>query len=539
MNIQQRILLGPLIAIILLMVFGGVAYQTIKAQSFAMQEIKETRFEQFRTSAELSERLSRVHVQLFGLVTWYAAYDKSTQERMIDEIPKAQAKLIADFHSLESDARNTSDEKQKLAEISGMLDVYRKAVDSAINMLQIDITSALGDMKTVSGHYSSLAKAFQELSALERQLADKTYNDAQSKANIALWINWVVLILAVAVAGGIGFLTARKLLLQLGGEPTVAVEIATRIAVGDLTVAVPAAPSGSLISAMLIMRDGLRDTLKRMSEHAISLSVAAEQVASASAQVAQRSSEQNDAASSMSTATEEMTATISTVTGSAKEASGISVHSGETAHEGSLIILNAAEEMENIAGSMEQVSSAIRSLGEHASNISGVVKVISDVAEQTNLLALNAAIEAARAGEQGRGFAVVADEVRKLAERTTTATHEIKSMISGIQDSSTGAISAMDAAGTRVANGLDLAKNAGEAIGRIRSEAAQVLVSVNGIADSLHEQGVATHEIAILVEKVALMSDGNKTLAAQSAAAASQLQTLSNSIREDVCRFHL
>ena len=539
MNIQQRILLGPLVAVLLLLVFGAVAYQAIQSQSRAMQEIKETRFEQFRASAEMAERLSKVHVQLFGLVTWYSAYDKATQDRMIREIPTAQAKLIEDFRAWQADARNTPEENRKMAEIAGLLDQYRKEMDAAINMVQIDVTSALGDMKAVARHFTALEKAFDELSALQRQLADKTYIDAQAGTRLALSINLVVLVLAIGIAGALGFLTARQLLKQLGGEPALAVEIAGRIAEGDLSVAVPPAPAGSLIGAMRTMRDGLRQTMTRMSENAVALSASAEQVASAAGQVAQRSSEQNDAAASMAAAIEEMSTSIGTVAESAKGAASTSTHSGATAEEGSGIVLEAAREMENIAQSVDAVSAAIRTLNQHAGEISSVVTVISEVAAQTNLLALNAAIEAARAGEQGRGFAVVADEVRKLAERTTTSTHEITSMIAGIQSSSSGAISAMDAAGTRVAVGVALARNAGTAIEKIRTEADQVLASVNEIADSLREQGAVTNDIANHVERIARMSEDNSALAGESASAASQLRSLAASMRDDVRRFKL
>ncbi|HET6720674.1 MAG TPA: methyl-accepting chemotaxis protein, partial [Rhodocyclaceae bacterium] len=343
-------------AILLLLVFGGVAYQAIKQQSAALQEIKETRFEQFRTSAEMAQRLSKVHVQLFGLVTWFSAYDKATQDRLIAEIPKTQAKLMADFQALQADAGNKSEEKQKMAEISGLLEKYRKEMDAAINMVQIDVTSALGDMRAVAGHFAALEKAFDELSALERQLADKTYAEAQAGARVALSINLVVLLLAIGIAGTIGFLTARRLLAQLGGEPALAVEVAGRIAGGDLTVAVPPAQPGSLIAAMGTMRDGLRQTMTRMSENAVALSAAAEQVASAAGQVAQRSSEQNDAAATMAAAIEEMSVSIGNVAASAKGASETSSHSGATAHEGAAIVLGAAQEMENIAGSVGEVS---------------------------------------------------------------------------------------------------------------------------------------------------------------------------------------
>lgn len=539
MNIQQRILLGPLVAVLMLLVFGAVAYNAISTQNHAMDEIKETRFEQFRSSAEMAERLSKIHVQLFGLVTWFAASDKSTQDRLIAEIPKAHARLVSDFQSWQSSSKNTAEEKQKMAEIAIALENYRKEMDAAINMVQLDVTSALGDMKAVAKHFATLEKLFDDLSLLERQLADNTYEAAKSGAQWALSINLVVLVSAVLIAGGIGLVTARRLLAQLGGEPSLAVEIAYRIAEGNLSQQVPPAPSGSLIAAMATMRNGLSETISRMSTNAVALSSAAEQMSSTSANVARQSAEQNDAASSMAAATEEMSASINLVADNAKSASEASSHSGSTAQEGAEIILGASQEMENIAESVGEVATAIQSLSQHTQQISTVVTVIGDVAAQTNLLALNAAIEAARAGEQGRGFAVVADEVRKLAERTTSSTHEITQMIAAIQASSSSAISAMDSARVRVASGVKLAKDAGAAIGRIRGEADQVLASVTGIADSLREQGTVTSDIANHVERIAHMSEDNRASAIESAAAAEQLKALATSMRDDVQRFQL
>ena len=504
-----------------------------------MEEISETRFEHFRTSTLLADRLSSAHVDLFGLVTWFAAYDKPTQDRLLAEVPKKLSAIAADLKTWEATAKLNAEEKAKATEIVGLIGKYSKDADAAIYMVQLDITSALGDMKTVSASFLQLKKAFGELSTLEHQLADTTYTGARAQARLALGINAIVLLMAILIAAAIGIVTARKLLRELGGEPAHAVEVATRIAGGDLSGEIPAAPRGSLLAAMKTMRDELRRMITQMNGNAAALSTSAEQVASASQQVARSSSEQSDAASAMASAIEQMSVRISSVADSANEASSVSAHSGATAREGAGIVISAAQEMKNIAESVGSVSNAIRELGESAKGISSVVTVIGDVAGQTNLLALNAAIEAARAGEQGRGFAVVADEVRKLAERTTVATKEIGSMIAAIQASSNDAIQAMEQAAARTSQGVHLAHDAGAAIGRIQDEATRVLAAVGDISESLHEQGAVTRDIANHVEQIARMSGDNNSRAGESAAAATHLQNLAHSIRSDVEKFRL
>jgi methyl-accepting chemotaxis protein len=239
----------------------------------------------------------------------------------------------------------------------------------------------------------------------------------------------------------------------------------------------------------------------------------------------------------MAAAVEEMTVSIDQVSEHAREAQSISQSSSELSTRGSDVILKVVEDMRGIAETVHESSAIIEGLGKQSDQIYSIVQAIKEIADQTNLLALNAAIEAARAGEQGRGFAVVADEVRKLAERTTRSTEEIAAMIQKIQGGTKQAVASMEVGVERVNQGVSLAGQAGDAIRQIQSGAQRVGVAVTDISAALKEQSIASSEIARHVEQVAQMSDENHTATQDNAQSALHLEELAMSLQGAVERF--
>ncbi|MFA6014912.1 MAG: methyl-accepting chemotaxis protein [Gallionellaceae bacterium] len=261
------------------------------------------------------------------------------------------------------------------------------------------------------------------------------------------------------------------------------------------------------------------------------------QLYEASNKVSMSSQKQSDAAASMAAATEEMLVSIEQVSDNSKRTYSIAHHSGELSSQGEVIVNDAAEEMKKIADAVNISSVSINQLGEESNKISDIVKTIKEIADQTNLLALNAAIEAARAGEQGRGFAVVADEVRKLAERTGKSTLEISSMIEKIQAETTEAVAGMQEGTNRVIGGVEKAQQAGRSMSEIREGAGQVIAAVNEISNALGEQSSAGGQVAKGVENIAQMADENSAAVAEIAVTAERLSNLANSLQKVADQF--
>lgn len=263
------------------------------------------------------------------------------------------------------------------------------------------------------------------------------------------------------------------------------------------------------------------------------------QLASAAAHVAASSTRQKDSSSSMATAVEETRASIAQVADNSGEAHRIAEQAGELSNRGEAIVHDAAEEMSKIAGAVQESATRIQSLGEQSARISSIVGVIKEIADQTNLLALNAAIEAARAGEQGRGFAVVADEVRKLAERTTQSTQEIGAMIATIQGGTEEAVRAMQEGSSRVEGGVALAHQAGASMASIREGAGSVIAAVGDIRQALDEQSRAAQLVAESVESIVAMAEQNSAEMGDIASTSQRLEGLARRLQEMVEKFRV
>jgi methyl-accepting chemotaxis protein/aerotaxis receptor len=265
----------------------------------------------------------------------------------------------------------------------------------------------------------------------------------------------------------------------------------------------------------------------------------AKQLSGAMTKVAEGSQTQSDAASTMAAAVEEMTVSIDQIAENAGDVRRISESSASLAGEGGKIVQQVVDDMSRTNQAVMNTAQTMQQLGEQSDRIQNVVKVIKEIADQTNLLALNAAIEAARAGEQGRGFAVVADEVRKLAEKTGQSTQEIAGMVEEIRGSTTHAIAEMVATVEMVKAGSAMAEKAGSSIQEINDGVSQVLNGVEDISSSIQEQSVASREIAVNVEKVAQMSDKNSEAVKEVFGTVENLETLSGALEQSVGHFRI
>ncbi len=296
---------------------------------------------------------------------------------------------------------------------------------------------------------------------------------------------------------------------------------------------------GLLQSSLNQMQHEMKHVVSDIIDASIELASASQQLSDASGQVAEASQQQSDAATTMASTIEEMTVSIDRLSENAEEAQGLSSSSNDKSKQGVVVIRQAGEEMQKISSTVTNAAKEISELGELSGQISSIIQTIQAIADQTNLLALNAAIEAARAGEQGRGFAVVADEVRGLAARTSTSAQEITSTIDRIQEGTRNSVKTMQDGVRQVEYGATLSAQAGDAIHEIQAGSARVLEVFTDISINLREQAQANTDIAKSVEDIAQMTETNSSAAQQVAVAASELTKMASHLKQLAANFRV
>ncbi len=266
---------------------------------------------------------------------------------------------------------------------------------------------------------------------------------------------------------------------------------------------------------------------------------ASNQISSSSEEMAAGAQEQSSQTSEVASAVEQMTKTILETSKNSSIAADAAKNAGAIAKEGGKVVVETIEGMNRIAEVVSKSAATVQALGKSSDQIGEIVQVIDDIADQTNLLALNAAIEAARAGEQGRGFAVVADEVRKLAERTTKATKEIATMIRQIQKDTSGAVASMEEGTKEVERGKHLADKAGESLQQIIKGADQVVDVITQVAAASEEQSSASEQISKNIEAISNVTNESASGVQQIARAAEDLNRLTINLQELVSKFKI
>ena len=538
MNIRQKLLIPSGVLILLMLVLGVVGFLGLNSTNNSVRDIYDVRFLAYKGSSDALDDVAAAHADVYRLFTWLSNSDAAKIKLATDAINKRIDHAVAQLKNLESNHGLSDETRKSLGDLQKDLTGYRKQVADAIDLAQVDANMGITGMQTADQTFLALQTKAEKLVKEQDAKAKESYDNSVSsyKRSVSFFI--AILLAAIIAGAAISLLLAQKLTTPLKQ----AIASAQRIAAGDLTgriVVTEKDETGDLLTSLIGMQDSLRQMIGGMTRDSAALAELSNILSDSSASFTKGTTEQHDAAASMAAAIEEMTVSIGVVSDNSRETDSSMRESASLSNEGRTALSRVENAMKKISDSVHESAQVIAALEKDSEKISTIVNVIKDIAGQTNLLALNAAIEAARAGEQGRGFAVVADEVRKLAERTTLSTQEIGEMVLSIQNSTGSAVTSMSAGIETVEEGGRLASDAGSALVQVAEKAGQVASMVTEISSALSEQSSASQQIATHVERISQMAEQNTAASKEIDQSAQRMKDLASDMQQMISRFKI
>jgi methyl-accepting chemotaxis protein len=540
LSVMQRILAAPALLIIILICMFTMNTLGAQSQRQALDELFRQRFVNTQQSQALLGEVAQLQARLYKVVSLHAAqYAPAKIEPLAASLKEKIKRVQADIDTLRGQKDLLPPENDLLGKIRIGVDNYGKTVADVMEMAASDTMMANMFIETAWEQFDGLQKTMDELVILEKKLGQDRFDKANSDAENLLRNFLIAIVLAVLAGAALTWAVARSIT-----RPLAAVvadsdyvlrhnDFTHQVAVlSDCEIGAAASAFNRLLAQQ---RSFIGDTLNSAGK----IADIARHFSGSSAQVSHGAAQQSEAAAAIAASVEEVSVSIGETSRGAERAE-ITVEKARADSDRALgMTRETMSDINRIVASIEDSSAKVGVLSDNSQAISNIINVIKEIADQTNLLALNAAIEAARAGEQGRGFAVVADEVRKLAERTTKSTQEIGSLISNIHRQIGETVSAMLQASQQSACIVDKTQQAELALESIAQGNQEVSNQMKGIAHAIREQNVAVQGITQHMEQIAQSTEQTSVSTQNNSRSSQDLDALAESLRQAVAVYRI
>ncbi|KPX15523.1 Methyl-accepting chemotaxis protein [Pseudomonas amygdali pv. dendropanacis] len=536
MNIAPRAFLGFAMIGTLMLILGVFALSQMSKIRGATEVLADNSVPSIKSLDRFAEVSIRLRVLSYRLLV---NRDPETQQKTI-ELMAMRNKQITDAQAIYEKLISDPDERNLYSQYVQLLGQYRQLEERLKTLTRANKIDELQGLlnNEMLNNSDQMNVVLSKLVEFNTDQLNQVKKDASSEYDSAF--NLVVGLLIAATLLTIVF--AWMLIKSITMPIATALHAAETIAQGNLTRPIQidgTDEAGRLLLAMKTMQDKLRDTLQGISGSATQLASAAEELNAVTDESARGLVQQNNEIEQAATAVNEMTSAVEEVARNAVSTSQASRNAATSAGDGRDLVQETVSAIERMSGDVKGTAELIINLASESRDIGKVLDVIRGLADQTNLLALNAAIEAARAGEAGRGFAVVADEVRALAHRTQQSTSEIERMIGSIQSGTEQAVSSMRNSTERAESTLNIAKGAGLALNTINVAVEEINERNMVIASAAEEQAQVAREVDRNLVNIRDLSAQSTTGANQTSAASTELSRLAVDLNSMVSRFAL
>jgi len=539
MKLTTKLSMTPAIVILFMLISGVFSLWGIRMLQATIEEMHSVRFANYARVVAIMGDTNSIHNRLYRLISWSrSGFEQTKLDAEAKEIQSLIAQTVNVVKTMAGDTKLKAEEKKFVTETLATFTAYTKDATDTLDMMGTDVNAVTMFMQQADDKFAVLEKQTGGFLKLEASLNDVSNKQSLSSSQQVLMILVGVILFSLVAAIFISLLVNKGIMSPIRST----VGVIESLASGDLTKRINVSSSdeiGDMARHLNDFIDSLQNTMRAFSNNAMELASASSELSNNSERMAHGAEQVAGQSTAVATAGEEMTATSRDISLNCQMAADSSVVAMAAAKSGSAVVGETVAVMGKIAERVQSTAKTIEGLGTRSDQIGAIIGTIEDIADQTNLLALNAAIEAARAGEQGRGFAVVADEVRALAERTTRATREIGDMIKSIQTETRNAVGEMEAGVREVEQGTGEASRSGDAIQQILEQIETVNMQVNQIATAAEEQTATTSEIAGNMHQITDVIQQTSRGAKESSSAALRLSALAAELQQALSRFRI